>query len=59
MSDVYWGIVAGLGVLVATLFVCMDILYSNTNQPRDASNNLSDRSPHQTDRSATHGRHAA
>ena len=59
MSDVYWGIVAGVGVLVATLFVCMDIIYSNTKRPRDASNNLPDQSPERADRSAAHGRHAA
>jgi hypothetical protein len=28
MSPVYWGIVFGLLTMVATLFICVDILYS-------------------------------
>ena len=28
MSGVYWGIVFGLFTMVATLFICVDILYS-------------------------------
>lgn len=31
MSGVYWGIVAGLLAMVATLFVCIDIAYSAKN----------------------------
>ncbi len=27
MSGVYWGIVAGLLAMVATLFVCIEIMY--------------------------------
>lgn len=30
MSWVYWGIVAGLVAMVATLFLCLGFLYSNT-----------------------------
>ena len=31
MSGVYWGIVLSLLTMVATLFICVDILYSNPN----------------------------
>jgi hypothetical protein len=31
MSGVYWGIVFGLLTMVATLFICVGILYSNPN----------------------------
>ncbi|MCC2642502.1 MAG: hypothetical protein K0S45_2915 [Nitrospira sp.] len=31
MSGIYWAIVAGLLGMVATLFVCVDILYSKSN----------------------------
>ena len=29
MSWGYWGIVAGLAAMVATFFVCIELLYSN------------------------------
>lgn len=29
----YWGIVAGLLVLLAVFFACMEILYSNAKRP--------------------------
>jgi hypothetical protein len=29
MSWVYWGIVIGLVAMVATVFLCIDLLYSN------------------------------
>jgi hypothetical protein len=52
MSGVYWGIVAGLVALVATFFVCIELLYSNakgsptalgntTNEPGEASTQAS------------------
>ena len=30
MSWGYWGIVAGLAAMVATFFICIELLYSNT-----------------------------
>ncbi len=38
MSGVYWGIVFGLLAVVATLLICIDIIYSNSKgSPRGAS----------------------
>lgn len=34
MSWGYWGIVTGLVVLVANLFICLSLLYSGENLPR-------------------------
>jgi hypothetical protein len=39
MSGVYWGIVFGLLTMVATLFICVGILYSH---PNGSPNMLSD-----------------
>lgn len=36
MSGVYWGIVTGLLAMVATLFVCIDILYGARGGPSKA-----------------------
>lgn len=33
MSWGYWGIVTGLVALVATFFVCMRLVYSDTERP--------------------------
>jgi len=52
MSGVYWGIVAGLLAMVATLFVCIRISYSNakgspkvpsgeSDEPREADTHAS------------------
>ena len=38
MSGVYWGIVLGLLAMVATLFICVDILYSKPKGSSKASN---------------------
>jgi hypothetical protein len=37
VSWVYWGIVTGLVTLVAMLFVCVDVTYSNAKGSRHAS----------------------
>lgn len=37
MSGIYWGIVAWLLAMVATLFVCVDIMYSKTKGSSNAS----------------------
>ena len=40
MSGVYWGIVLSLLTMVATLFICVGILYSN---PKGSPKILSDK----------------
>lgn len=41
MSGVYWGIVAGLLAMVATLFVCIDIAYSaGSGSPKTSSGSV-------------------
>ena len=44
MSGVYWGIVFGLLAMVVTLFICVDILYSNSTESPKASNDRTDES---------------
>lgn len=36
MSGVYWGIVVGLLAMVGTLFVCIDITYSQSKKSPQA-----------------------
>jgi len=38
MSEVYWGIVVGLLAMVGTLFVCIDITYSQSKKAPQAPN---------------------
>jgi len=45
--------------MVVTLFVCMDLLYSNTKGSSDASSRMTDRSSKAADHSSSQGRHAA
>jgi hypothetical protein len=59
MSWGYWGIVAGLAVLVATLFVCLAIVYSDSKTSADASAAVGDRSGDKSQEPATGGRRAA
>ncbi|MBS0180033.1 MAG: hypothetical protein JSR20_14860 [Nitrospira sp.] len=41
MSGVYWGIVARLLAMVATLFVCIDIAYSaGSGSPKTSSGSV-------------------
>jgi hypothetical protein len=42
MSGVYWGIVAGLVALVATFFVCIELLYSNAKGSPKAPSGMTD-----------------
>jgi len=44
MSGVYWGIVFGLLSMVATLLICVDILYSKPNGSSTMSNDKADQS---------------
>jgi hypothetical protein len=43
MSGVYWGIVVGLVAMVATLFVCISLLYSNAKESPKAPSRMTDR----------------
>ena len=45
MSSVYWGIVFGLVALVATFFVCFNIVYPNVKGSRKVSSDMT----HMTD----------
>lgn len=61
MSIVYWGIVFGLVSLVATFFVCFNLLYPNTNTKR-SSKELSatnDRSIESAEQPEVRSRYAA
>ncbi|MEP7153861.1 MAG: hypothetical protein ABI856_19320 [Nitrospira sp.] len=44
MSEVYWGIVLGLLAMVATLFICVDILYSKPKGSPKVTNDKADES---------------
>ena len=44
MSEVYWGIVLGLLAMVATLFICVDILYSKPKGSPTVTNDKADES---------------
>jgi hypothetical protein len=44
MSGVYWGIVFGLLSMVATLLICVDILYSKPKGSRTMSTDKADES---------------
>ena len=59
MSEVYWGIVAGLGALVVTLFVCIDLVYSKSNGLPDATSGRTDSPAKAAEQSSSHGRYAA
>ena len=59
MSWAYWGIVTGLVVLVATLFICLELVYSGSKISPDASPRLADRSGEPLEGTPTCGRLAA
>lgn len=42
MSPVYWGIVFGLVALVATFFVCFNMVYPNVKGSRKVSSDMTD-----------------
>lgn len=42
MSGVYWGIVFGFLAMIATLFICVDILYSKPKGSPRMSNGMAD-----------------
>ena len=59
MSEVYWGIVAGIGALVAVFFVCMDLLYSNSKKPLRQSDRSKEEPSELTRQTPTRDRYAA
>ncbi len=59
MSGVYWGIVGGLVALVAIVFVCIELLYSNAKgSPTAPSGRIDEPSEAVTHASAGHRRAA-
>jgi hypothetical protein len=56
MSWGYWGIVAGLGVMLALFFVCLEILFPGEEKPAAGAR---DDSVEPAIPSSTSGRHAA
>jgi len=59
MSEVYWGIVAGLVAMVAVFFVCMDLLYSNTKRSLRQSGRSGEGPSEPTRETSTRDRYAA
>lgn len=59
MSWGYWGIDMGLVGLVATLFACLQLVYSNSKTAPDASPALRDQSGEQSQETAGGSRLAA
>jgi hypothetical protein len=59
MSWGYWGIVAGLMTLIATLFACIELSYSKTKgSPKASSSRIAEPSEAVTPASAGHRRAA-
>jgi hypothetical protein len=59
MSWGYWGIVTGLVVLVATFFICLELVYSGSKISPDASPRLADGPSESSEETFTSGRLAA
>ena len=59
MSWGYWGIVTGLAVLVTTLLVCLDLVYSGSKTSPDESPTLQDQSGETPQQTASGSRLAA
>ena len=59
MSEVYWGIVAGLVALVATFFVCIELLYSNAKGSPKAPSGMTDSPAQPAEQSGARGRRYA
>lgn len=59
MSGVYWGIVFGLLTMIATLFVCVDILYSRPEGSTKMSPGTADESGKAVTQPSTGPRKAA
>lgn len=60
MPGVYWGIVAGVVALVATLLVCIELMYSYEKESPNAQGGMTDDSAQSAEQSEARGhRHAA
>ena len=59
MSVVYWGIVFGLVALVATFFVCFNLVYPNAKGSGKGLSTTNDRSVEAADQQAVRSRYAA
>lgn len=59
MSAGYWGIVIGLAALVAMLFLCIELLYSQEKEAPRTSMPAHDGSTETAERPALSGRRAA
>jgi hypothetical protein len=59
MSGIYWGIVGGVVAMVATLFVCIGLLYSHAKgSPKAPSGRIDEPSEADTPASTGHRRAA-
>lgn len=59
MSGVYWGIVGGLLAMVATLFVCIGILYPKVKGSPKAPNTMTERAVEAVKEASSSHRQAA
>ena len=59
MSLVYWGIVFGLVALVATFFVCFNMLYPSAKGSRQESSDMNDRPIEAAEQPSVRSRYAA
>jgi hypothetical protein len=59
MSVVYWGIVFGIGALVATFFVCFNMVYPNAKGSGKELGATNDRSIEAAEQQAVRSRYAA
>jgi hypothetical protein len=59
MSWGYWGIVAGLAALVGTFFVCIELLYPDAKESRNASSGTTDKPIEAAEQPSARGRYAA
>lgn len=59
MSGVYWGIVFGLLTMVATLLICVDIVYSKSKGSPQMSDDSADKSGQSVTQPLTGSRQAA
>lgn len=59
MSGIYWGIVAELLAMVATLFLCIDIMYSTPKKSSKAPSSEVDDSKQAVGSAPTGSRQAA
>ena len=59
MSLVYWGIVFGLVALVATFFVCFNMVYPNAKGSRKESSAMTDGPIETAEQQSVRGRYAA